>query len=115
MAKLLLHFEGLVVVFISLYFYHLNGFSWWLLILLALAPDLSMLAYLISVRIGAVVYNFFHTYIIPVLLILLAIFIDSAPLLAVCLIWVTHIGVDRLCGYGLKYPTTFKDTHLNRI
>jgi Domain of unknown function (DUF4260) len=31
------------------------------------------------------------------------------------LIWLAHIGADRLLGYGLKYPTSFKDTHLQRI
>ena len=31
------------------------------------------------------------------------------------LIWLTHIGVDRAIGYGLKYPTGFKDTHLKRV
>jgi hypothetical protein len=26
-----------------------------------------------------------------------------------------HIGIDRAIGYGLKYPTGFKDTHLQRV
>ena len=30
-------------------------------------------------------------------------------------IWLAHIGVDRMVGYGLKYPTSSKDTHLNRV
>jgi hypothetical protein len=32
-----------------------------------------------------------------------------------CVIWVAHIGFDRLLGYGLKYPTAFKDTHLGKV
>ena len=28
------------------------------------------------------------------------------------LIWVNHIGVDRLLGYGLKYSNGFGWTHL---
>ena len=28
---------------------------------------------------------------------------------------VAHTGGDRLLGYGLKYPTSFQDTHLGRI
>ena len=40
---------------------------------------------------------------------------DSDAALAVALIWLGHIGVDRLIGYGLKYPTAFKDTHLQRV
>ena len=28
------------------------------------------------------------------------------------LIWCAHIGMDRLLGFGLKYPDAFKHTHL---
>jgi hypothetical protein len=31
------------------------------------------------------------------------------------LIWLAHCGFDRLLGYGLKYETAFKDTHLQRV
>ena len=31
------------------------------------------------------------------------------------LIWLAHIGMDRAIGYGLKYPTNHKDTHLQRV
>jgi hypothetical protein len=30
------------------------------------------------------------------------------------LIWIVHIGMDRMLGFGLKYPTGFKETHLQR-
>jgi Domain of unknown function (DUF4260) len=33
----------------------------------------------------------------------------------VALIWIGHIGVDRMLAYGLKLPTAFQDTHLGRI
>jgi hypothetical protein len=39
----------------------------------------------------------------------------SSAATKVALIWLAHIGADRLLGYGLKYPTTFKDTHLSRV
>ena len=40
----------------------------------------------------------------------------GAPLaVAVALAWFAHIGMDRLAGYGLKYPTDFKDTHLQWV
>jgi len=35
--------------------------------------------------------------------------------LALAFIWLAHIGMDRLFGFGLKYPTDFKDTHLGRV
>jgi hypothetical protein len=28
---------------------------------------------------------------------------------------IAHTGGDRILGYGLKYPTSFQDTHLGRI
>jgi hypothetical protein len=31
------------------------------------------------------------------------------------LIWLAHIGLDRALSFGLKYPTFFKDTHLQRV
>ena len=31
------------------------------------------------------------------------------------LIWIAHIGFDRMLGFGLKYATGFKDTHLSRV
>ena len=37
------------------------------------------------------------------------------PLAAVGAILVAHSGMDRLAGYGLKYPGSFHDTHLGRI
>jgi len=40
---------------------------------------------------------------------------DAELAVEVGLIWLTHIGVDRAVGYGLKYPTGFKDTHLQRV
>ena len=40
---------------------------------------------------------------------------DSDTAVQIALIWLAHIGFDRLLGYGLKYPTGFKDTHLQRV
>jgi hypothetical protein len=33
----------------------------------------------------------------------------------IALIWLAHLGLDRMLGYGLKYPTEFNDTHLQRL
>jgi hypothetical protein len=33
----------------------------------------------------------------------------------IALIWAAHIGMDRMLGFGLKYPTEFKETHLQRV
>jgi hypothetical protein len=115
MARLLLHIEGATVLATALFLYwYFNG-SWLLFVLLLLAPDLSMLGYLKSVRLGSVTYNLVHTYSGPLLLLAAAYTGGWATGLHLALIWLAHIGLDRMVGYGLKYPTGFKDNHLNRV
>jgi hypothetical protein len=98
---------------VTLYF-HL-GYPWWLLVVLALAPDLSMLGYIAGPAAGAVTYDLAHTYAVPVALGVVGVLAGADVAVQVGLIWVTHIGVDRAIGYGLKYPTAFQDTHLQRV
>ena len=78
-------------------------------------PDLAMLGYLAGPRTGAVAYDVVHTYVLPAVLAAAGVVADSDTALALALIWLTHIGVDRAVGYGLKYPSGFKDTHLQRV
>lgn len=74
-----------------------------------------MLGYLVSVRVGPAAYNFVHTYISPLALAGVALSQHNTGLWSFALIWFAHIGADRALGYGLKYPTFFKDTHLQRV
>lgn len=64
-------------------------------------------------RIGSRAYNAAHTYTAPLALGAMGAWTDARVLLLVSLIWVAHIGADRLVGYGLKYDSGFKDTHLS--
>lgn len=89
--------------------------AWWLVPLLLLFPDLFMVGYARSSRVGAVLYNLAHSYPAPAVLGVLALVGDQPLWQAVALIWFAHIGMDRAAGYGLKYQTGFKDTHLGRI
>jgi hypothetical protein len=115
LPRLLLRAEGLAVLAgaIALYF-HLD-YGWVLLVLLALAPDLSMLGYLAGARVGATAYDLAHTEVWPVALVVAGVLGGVDGLAQVGLIWLAHIGADRLLGYGLKYPASFKDTHLQRV
>lgn len=74
-----------------------------------------MLGYLRSACWGARIYNAIHSYVLPGALGILAVLLRSHALLPVALIWVNHIGVDRLLGYGLKYADGFGSTHLGRL
>lgn len=113
--KGLLHAEGLAVLAAATFVYSTLGASWWWYALLFLAPDLAMLGYLRGQRIGAWSYNVAHTYVGPLLLAAGGYFAESTHVLALALIWSAHIGFDRLLGYGLKYPSGFKITHLHRV
>ena len=114
-VRLLLRLEGLAIAAGAVVLYADGDHSWWLFALLILAPDLSFLGYLAGPRLGATAYNLLHNLVLPIALGTAAVLADSNAALAVALIWLAHIGVDRLVGYGLKYPTAFKDTHLQRV
>jgi hypothetical protein len=115
LPRRLLHLEGLAVAAGSLVLYFDAGFGWVLLLVLILAPDLSMLGYLGGPRLGSLAYDLVHTYAGPVALGVVGVLGGYETALQIALIWLAHIGVDRLLGYGLKYPTCFKDTHLQRV
>ncbi|NMP24553.1 DUF4260 domain-containing protein [Sulfobacillus sp. DSM 109850] len=115
MNKILLRTEGLVVLASSIYFYFNLEFRWPALVILLLAPDLSALGYVKNNKVGSVLYNLFHTYSVPIAIIICSVAIHSHISLMIGLLWAAHIGMDRMFGFGLKYPTKFQDTHLNRI
>jgi Domain of unknown function (DUF4260) len=111
----LLRVEGVALLVLSVLLYWANGGSWLLFGTLLLAPDLSMLGYLAGSKVGAAIYNAFHTYAITAVVGALGMIFASPLMVAMALIWFAHIGMDRTLGYGLKYPTSFKDTHLERV
>ncbi len=112
---LLLRIEEALLFTLTLLLYHDLHLSWLLFAALFLAPDLFMLGYLAGPRVGSVLYNLGHVLVCPILLLLFALATRRHALMAPALIWLAHIFFDRLLGYGLKYPTAFKDTHLQRI
>ena len=114
-VRILLRLEGLAVAAVSVALYARTGASWWLFAALWLAPDLSMLGYLSRPCRGARIYNAAHTYVVPGLLALSALVLHASTLLPYALIWINHIAVDRLLGYGLKYSDGFGFTHLGRL
>ena len=115
LPRLLLHAEGAAVfVTATVLFFH-GDHAWWLYPLLALAPDLAMVGYAAGARAGALAYDLVHAYVLPVTLGAAGVVADANGLVGLALIWLAHIGADRLLGYGLKYPTGFKDTHLQRV
>jgi hypothetical protein len=115
MPHILLRLEGAAVFIAVLILYGQNGFSWWQFALLLLTPDLSMIGYLRDTTVGSLSYNVVHSYILPLALGLFGLLSDSNLALQLALIWLAHIGLDRLVGYGLKYPDDFKATHFSKV
>ena len=114
-VRVLLRLEGLALFASMVGLYAIWGGSWWVFAALFLVPDLSFIGYLAGPRSGAITYNAVHTYIPPLALAFAGFALASPLVLSVALIWLAHIGIDRALGFGLKYPTGFRVTHLGRI
>jgi hypothetical protein len=115
MPRVVLHLEGAAVLAGSLALYFHEGVGWLLLVLLALAPDLAMVGYAAGERVGAAAYDLAHNEVVPIALGVAGVLAGGGLAVQLALIWLAHIGLDRLVGYGLKYPSAFKDTHLQRV
>jgi hypothetical protein len=111
----LLRIEEAALLLASLFAYRHLHYSWLLFTLLFLTPDLFMLGYLLNLRLGAAIYNLAHTLTLPLALLFISYIQHWQLAPAIALIWTAHIAFDRLLGYGLKYPTHFKDTHLQHL
>ncbi|MFB6142671.1 MAG: DUF4260 domain-containing protein [Halorientalis sp.] len=111
--RTILRGEGVAVLALTLGGYLTLDGSLVLLAALALAPDLSMLGYLAGPRVGSLTYNAAHTYTGPLALGGAALWLDVRLALLVALVWAGHIGADRALGYGLKFPSNFRETHLS--
>ena len=112
-VRAILRLEGAAAFAAAIAAYAHAGYSWPLFALLILAPDLAMLPYLIGPRAGAFAYNLVHTYALALPFAVAAFAFGSPLATAIGLIWITHIGMDRMLGYGLKYVSGFGDTHLS--
>ena len=58
--KNLLKLEELFMFGLSIFLFSKLDFAWWWYPLFLFVPDLSMIGYLISPKVGAMTYNFIH-------------------------------------------------------
>ena len=112
---LLVRLEGAAIAALAVYLYIEYGKGWLLFVALILVPDLSIPVYFANKRAGSAVYNLVHTYLWSALLVGLGVATENPTMLSIGLIWFAHISVDRMLGYGLKYPIDFKQTHIQRL
>ncbi|MEP6835958.1 MAG: DUF4260 domain-containing protein [Gemmatimonas sp.] len=110
-----LRLEALTVTVAGLMVWAGMGGGWARFALLLLVPDLSLIGYVWGPRVGAALYNVAHSYALPLMIGVIGGALDHRALVLTSSLWITHIGIDRALGYGLKYATAFQDTHLGRV
>ena len=77
-----------------------------------LVPDIAMSGYLAGTRPGACLYNLAHATPLPAVNLGAGYWQADRLVMALALVWLSHIGLDRLLGTGLKYNDRFTHTHL---
>jgi hypothetical protein len=115
LVTLLLRLEGAAALLAGIALFGVVGGDWAYFLVLLVLPDLSILAYARGPRIGAFIYNVVHNWALSGAVLGLGFVLHEPAVFGAGAVLLTHVGVDRLLGYGLKYPTAFRDTHLGRI
>ena len=115
LPSILLRLEGDILAIVFILFSGFTEGNWWLCAGLIRVPDLSALGYLLGNAVGAHTYNSVRATLLPAALLVAGWLTHQPVMVSIALIWLMHIGADRLLGFGLKYPTAFKDTHLARV
>ena len=114
MKNLLRTEEIMLFIFSVVLFANLHQ-PWWIYFAFFLAPDISMAGYLANTKTGALTYNFVHHKGVAVLVWLIGIATGNIILQMAGLLLLGHSSLDRVLGYGLKYPDSFQHTHLGMI
>jgi len=104
--------EGLVLLAGALVAFSALGQPWWIVPAGILAPDIAMSGYLAGTRPGAHLYNLAHATLLPAVMLGAGYWQADRLVMALALVWLAHIGLDRLFGMGLKYNDRFTHTHL---
>lgn len=94
---------------------HNLNISIWLWFLIFFSPDISMLGYLVNAKAGAISYNIFHHKAIAIAVGGMGYFMNIEVVLVIGILLFAHSSFDRVMGYGLKYYSSFNNTHLGKI
>ena len=113
--RLWLRLDGGVGFVASIFLFAVTHQSWWIYPVLLFVPDIFIMGYLRDTSVGAFCYNVGHSYFLPSLAVLFGWEWHHILPIAVGIIWIGHIGMDRLLGYCLKYDDNFKNTHLGDL
>jgi hypothetical protein len=104
--------EALAVLCTAAALYGHLGFAWSQFAIWFFLPDIGILGYLHSARVGGASYNLTHCALWPCLFGIVGFLGDVALARQIALIWAAHIAFDRALGWGLKYDRGFFDTDM---
>lgn len=107
-----LKLEEAALFVLSILVFSTLPFAWWWCPLLILTPDIFMLGYLLNPRIGAFFYNLGHHKALGLLVYGVGFMVGNSVTMLVGVILFGHSAFDRIWGYGLKYASSFRHTHL---
>jgi hypothetical protein len=110
-----LRLEGAAAAVAGLVVFASMGRNWLLLLPLLILPDLSIAGYAMGPRVGAITYNLVHNWAAGLAVLGAGVAFTAPAVVSAGAVLIAHVGFDRLAGYGLKYPTRFRDTHLGVI
>jgi len=113
--KSIIKLEELGLFLFGIYLFSQLNYAWWWFPVLLFIPDFSMIGYLFGSKSGAFLYNLFHHRGIAIVVYLLGINLSNDLIQLAGIILFVHVAMDRMMGYGLKYETGFKFTHLGEI
>jgi len=115
MIKFILRIENAFILISSIYWYSYCHFNWTVFAVLLLVPDIFMFGYFVDKTRGTYIYNIGHTYLLPAILLVYGLSATQQTLIMFSTIWIAHIAMDRTFGFGLKYVSNFKDTHMQNV
>lgn len=113
--RALLNLEEAAQFLLSILLFSQLDYAWWIFPALLFLPDISIAGYAFSSRTGAIIYNLFHHKLIAVLLIAGGYIFHIPSVACAGIILFGHSAMDRVFGFGLKYPDSFSHTHLGWI
>ena len=113
--KTTLKLEELGLFLFGIYLFNQLDYAWWWFLVLLLTTDFSMLGYAFGNKSGAFFYNLFNHKGIAILVYLAGIYFSNSLIQLAGIILFARSSMDRMMGYGLKYETGFKFTHLGEI
>lgn len=113
--KTVITLEELGMFLFSIFIFSSLPFAWWWFPVLILTPDISMIGYALNNKIGAILYNIVHHKAFSLFIFVIGYYLRNDVLLLAGAILFGHSSMDRMFGYGLKYFSGFKRTHLGEI